>query len=136
MADIEHKGVLIFTLIYTIVTTIFLINLNQLNKILLDGGYAEHAFALLKFNDYQPLEYFFVTMILSIAGGILTYFLYGSIFRCDETSPLEFLVLIICFMLVIVFIILLIYFIQNPIFQAILTVLCLGGIGVTALNSR
>lgn len=136
MSGIEHKGVLIFTLIYTVITTIFLIKLNQLNDILLAGGYDQHAFELLKFHDFQPIVYFVYTLVLCIAGVALIYFLGRSMFRCGEANPWEFLLLILGILIVIVFIVLLIWFIQNPIFQAILVVLCVGGVGVAALSSK
>ncbi|MBC1431319.1 hypothetical protein HB952_05455 [Listeria welshimeri] len=136
MSDIEHKSVLIFILIYTVITTIFLIKLNQLNNILHARGYDQHAFELLKYNDFQPIGYFVFTIILCFAGGILIYFLGRCMFQCGEATPWEFLILLLGILIVIGLIILLICFIQNPIFRAILVAVSVGVVGVAALNIK
>lgn len=127
---------LIWTVIYTTVTVIFLIKLNRLNELLVTGGYDKHVFNLISYNDSQPLKYFGFTLLLVIIGGFLLYLL-GHCLRYEHQLTLwDIISLIMAMLSVITLIVLLIIFIQIPIFRAILTIGFLGTLGIGALVNR
>ncbi|WP_099221857.1 hypothetical protein [Listeria costaricensis] len=136
MADIRYVGAYVLTGIYAVITTIFLILLNKLNKVLLSKGYEEDPFALLAYNDGQPIKYFAFTLVLVICGAVLLYLLSRCIRFGRDVEPWEFILLVLLFLMVIISIVLIIKFICIPIFQAILAVCFLGVLGVCAFRGR
>lgn len=127
---------LVWTVIYTTVTVIFLIKLNRLNEFLVVKGYDKHALDLISYNDSQPLKYFGFTLLLVIIGGFLLY-LIGRCLRYESQMTLWDIISLIMAMLgVITLIVLLIIFIYIPIFQAILAVGFLCALGIGALVNK
>lgn len=121
-------------LIYMVITMIFLIRLNILNKILLEEVVSQNPFELLMYEKCLPLKYFVGAIILVIAGIVLI------IFRCDQMKKEnielgEMVCSIIILILTIMFISLIIYFINNPILRAVLMAVC-AAIGVLSLVSN
>lgn len=113
---------------YIGITTFFLYKLYRLNDILLSGKYDDNPVKLLMYNEYQPLKYFGMTILLGVCGV-------GSIFfyiHCVKEYDLTLAGMIAAGVFVIVAIILIIcllLFINNPILRAVflVTLLVIGG---------
>jgi Integral membrane protein (PIN domain superfamily) len=127
-------------ILYSIVTTVYLIYLNLLNNELLplkfgnpgaelsaeEAGWLDFPYHLdlLSYNDWSPAIYFGVAFILFSIGCILLW-LNGKTLRArfNSLSFVDCLLLVIAILVIIVFLFLIIVFINNPIFKAILSVL-------------
>lgn len=131
MTDKEYLKTLIPDSFYLIVTTWFLISLNNLNEIIRPlvkkDINAFQALKVLQYDNYKPLVYFFSTLILEVIGGLLIYwsmkFLrYYAYDQADRIISLLGILVILCLM------VMLIVFIKNPILKLILIVIFAGGL--------
>jgi len=113
---------------YLVLTTVYLIKLDKLNKELLSTNLGYSA-ELITYNNWSPAWYFGIALILGfIGGGIIMYRV-----RCIRYDVLEFdqmIFSIVAIVLVIVLIILIIVYINNPIFRIIIAaVSIIAGVG-------
>lgn len=120
--------------IYIAVSITFLCKLKQLNLYLIKHYSNKDAITLIGHNDYQPLEYFGLAVLLVVVGGFLIYF-FARYLRnsCSELG--ETICMLLSISIAIVLMLLIIRDINIPIFQAILSVLLFGGV-LSALLSR
>lgn len=122
------KKFLSLELIYALITIVFLVNLNGL-KTVLNANQFNNSFELLKYNNWSPIGYFFITFVLVLVGIVLIIKRTKYI-RNFDIELKEIVISILMCILVFVFIILLIVFINNPIFRAILVATgCIIGAG-------
>ncbi|MBC1292241.1 hypothetical protein [Listeria booriae] len=136
MTDSGYLTRTIMVFIYSTMTIIFLIKLNQLNKILLDRGDSENSLDLLSYNHGQPWKYFGIAGLLVIIGGLVIYFLFCYLMTGLEGNIFQALTIILFIILLIVLVVLLIKFIQIPILKAVFSVLCIGAIGLGMIYNR
>lgn len=110
------KFVFFLQIIYSVFVSIFLYNLDKLNKILL-LKYRDQPLELLSYNNYQPLCYFGYTVFWILIGlGFLIYHVRNMKSNLQESRFL----FIISLIGAVASIIALIVFIDNPILRAIL----------------
>lgn len=111
-------------LLFALVTTVLLVKLDQLNSVLNSSEYTDNAIKLLSYRNYLPLQYFGFTVILVVAGIFLVMrkanHIKNNTLCCGEITLSLFAIVI-----VLIWVGLLIIFINNPILRAILTVICL-----------
>lgn len=110
--------------IYVVITTIYLANLDKLNKGLLSMKF-ENSLDLLAYGDYEPIWYFIAALCLFVAGGAIVYWRSKSVFRRSLCFG-EIVASIISIIVIVVSFVLIYIFINNPILRAILAVVALG----------
>lgn len=112
-------------IIYYTVNIIFLYSLNKFNNTLLSISYGEDWRSILEYDEFKVLMYFIATVILLIIGVLLC----RNRFRMIKREDLEIndvLLYIISILITIIFIVVLINFIESPIIRIIIS-------GLTAL---
>ncbi len=113
--------------VYLLFSAVFLFKLRRLNDILLGKGLDQRPFELLAYDNYKPLQYFILAMILFFAGSVLIMINFRSI--RDEDLEFEDIVISAVAMLIIVFMLISLFiYINNPIARAVLTVAAIGGV--------
>ncbi len=121
--------------IFFVCSIFYLDTLKKLNKILLDTFSDESAFALLGYNDCQPIKMFALALLLVICSLGLIYFYVKNI-RFDAYNVIEVMVYFGCIIGLLIVDGLIIKHINIPIFQAILGAMVVGGIFIGAFNSN
>ena len=99
---------------------IFLFLLNNLNKELLTKFQVDDYINILMYDNKKPLYYFIIAVILGILATIDIVYRYRQVRYFEKNIEEIFLNLFAIFVMV-VLIILLIYFINNPILRAIIS---------------
>lgn len=129
------KGLMYLKLSYYIVSIVFLFWLNNLNSTLMSKYSENDAFGILGYNNYQPLLFFAIDIILVIVGVYITYRSCRNILEdLEYLFEIGYLVFIIIVGLLIVGF--LIHAITIPILKAIVTVIVSCGIIGFAMNSK
>ncbi len=111
---------------YVFSSSIFICCLNNLNRTLLEKYSELQVFAMLKHDNYKPLKYFGLTMLLVFLGS---WNIFCKIKKIRETD-LHFhekLFFIVSIFVTAVFIVLLFIAINNPILKAIIIAVFLIG---------
>ncbi|WP_071441742.1 hypothetical protein [Traorella massiliensis] len=118
--DRIKKFVEIFGLeiLYTVINTIFLLFLHQLNKELFSKYSNQEYLEMLMYQNYKPVVFFIIT-VLSIIWGIIIVKSRFKKFKYKDFEPIEILYAMLSFAFTAVIICLLIIAINNPILQAI-----------------
>lgn len=120
------KTILIFDAVYTVITALFLFFLNSLNNTLLktfaniDNEFLK-SFKLLQHNNWQPIKYFIVAIVLMV---IAAYYI-RHLWKCIKETHIEteeVLVAICSMILMLILILCIIYYIDNPILRAVMVV--------------
>lgn len=104
-------------IVYVAVMSIYLLQLNFLNKELLSKDF-KWAFNLLQYKNYAPLKFFAGAVILFFVGCVLVYLRVGHI-REKALSFEEIIVSVLAIILTIMLLILLIALINNPILRTV-----------------
>lgn len=112
--------------VYVAISTVFLVKLHKLNKILLSLNLTGNPFELLAYEEFKPLKYFIATLLLGFIGILLILRKYRHI-RYDILDFEEAMLSIIAILLIVSTIILLWVYIDNPIARAALIVFLIGG---------
>lgn len=134
MHDRRYLRLSIPLLPYSVITTIFLLRLRNLNNYLLEHFSDKSAIELLRYNRSQPLKFFVGAIVLTMIGGLLVYHFWKK--TADERLEIEEVLVVFCsFFASLIFILLIISAITIPILMAILTVLFIGVIGCSVLLS-
>lgn len=90
-------------------------------------GLDQRPFELLAYDNYKPLQYFILALILFFAGSVFIMINFRSI--RDEDLEFENIVLSAVAMLMVVFMLISLFiYINNPIARAVLTVAAIGGV--------
>lgn len=110
--------------IYLVITVIYLLKLNQLNKYLLMWGFKD-PFALLGYSGWKPVKYFVLASLLFIIGIIIEINGFQR-FKEPQNDLAEMILSIIAIIIVPLLLITIIILINNPILKAIL-----AGIAIT-----
>jgi|GEM_PF-2546895 len=110
--------------LYSLITTVYLINLNKLNKKLLAINY-DNPFQLLGYEDSTPLKCFAIALSLFFVGIAVIIYRIHSI-KYYAFSFGEILSALLAILVIFIFLVLVFVFIDNPIFRAILAVLSIG----------
>lgn len=118
--DRIKKFVEIFRLeiLYTVINTIFLLFLHQLNKELLSKYSNQEYLEMLMYQNYKPVVFFIIT-VLSIIWGIFIVKSRFKKFKYKDFEPIEILYAMLSFAFTAVIICLLFIAINNPILRAI-----------------
>lgn len=114
--------------IYSIITMLYLTQLNTLNKELLLENF-ESPMQLLVYDGWRPIKFFAMALVL-FGAGLVVLWQRGNQIRYGELTYCEILKSIFALILVMTFLVLIIIFIDNPILKAVMIV-C--GIGVAIL---
>jgi len=120
---------------YAIIVAIFLLALNRLNHTLLSLSAQNEVispFELLSYHNYEPLYFFLMAVVLTIAGVALSIDHIRQI-KHMELEYDELLATLLSIFINIFLIILLFAFINNPILRAIICVvfIVIGGLGLS-----
>lgn len=116
-----------YNLLYAVVTSVYLVRLVRLNEELLAEEF-DTSFELLLYKDAAAIKFFAIALGLFLFGIILIYM---AVKFWKKVECLEDAVAVILTVAVIVALLLtIIVFINNPIFQAILSVVLMVGGGV------
>lgn len=110
--------------IYSIVTAIYLVKLNKLNKVLSSERFDE-SIRLLAYNNWEPMKYFVIALCLFVLGGCIilrrvNYVRFKKLYFGEMVSVL------VAVMIMLILLILLFIFINNPILRAIFAALSVG----------
>lgn len=119
--------------IYAIITIIYLIRLNKLNKQLLSVKFG-NSLELLAYDDSKPIRYFVIALILFVVGGIIIYFRIKKI-QSENLCFRDMALSLVSIVIIIVFLMLLFVLINNPILRAILVVVA-GGIAAICAAAK
>lgn len=92
------------------------------------------SLALISYNNYQPVLYFCLAFLLVVIGGFLIYYYIRSMIR-NSLELGQALSVWVSIMAIISLIPTIITNINVPIFQALLSVVVIGGIGMVAFSS-
>lgn len=104
-------------IIFVIVMIAYLVQLNALNRELIFYGF-DSSFELLSYNDYIPLKFFGIAIILFVIGCILVHHDFCCLReKCDSFE--EMIAMFLAIGVTIILLILLIIFIDNPILRAV-----------------
>lgn len=115
-------------IIYIILTIIYLVKLNILNKELLSCNF-NNSFELLQYKNYTPVIYFAIAIALFFIGCFLEYRRFSCIWN-QENSFEEIMLSLLALLLMPVLLILLIALIKIPILKAIFTIVgIITGVG-------
>ncbi|MEC5317188.1 hypothetical protein NGF69_16620 [Enterococcus casseliflavus] len=117
------------------ISLVYLNKLKNLNKVLVDQFSGESSFSLLKYNDYQPVKYFILAVLIIFTSLGLGY-LYIKWIRFDAYQVIEVIVPFFCIIGLLFLDISVITHINIPIFQAILSACVFGGLVVGAISSK
>jgi hypothetical protein len=124
MRVIDYIEYLIWEIIYSIVTIVYLVKLNMLNQKLLSINF-DNEIALLKYADSTPVRYFILALILLVLGVVVAGRRWT--YARDNALSIEKVVATILAILVIVILLIqIIVFINNPILRAVCIVLGFG----------
>lgn len=116
-----------YNLLYAVVTSVYLVRLVRLNEELLAEEFAT-AFELLLYKDAVAIKFFGMALLLFLLGII---FISVAVRLWRKAESFEEMVSVILTVAVIaVLLLLIIVFIDNPIFRAILSVVLMVGGGV------
>lgn len=120
----EYLFFLKWELLYSIVTTIYLVSLNILNSEL-NAIHFLGPLELLLYEDSKPVHYFIWALILFIVGVIIITCRVMTVIR-EKVEYEEIIMIIIGIIICIILLSLIICFIDNPILRAILAVVSSG----------
>lgn len=104
--------------LYTVINTIFLLFLHQLNKELLSKFTSQQYLEMLMYQNYKPVVFFIIT-VLSIIWGIIIVISRFRKFKYKDFEPIEILYALLSLVFIAIIICLLIIAINNPILRAI-----------------
>ena len=104
--------------LYTVINTIFLLFLHQLNKELLRKFTSQQYLEMLMYQNYKPVVFFIIT-VLSIIWGIIIVISRFRKFKYKDFEPIEILYALLSLVFIAIIICLLIIAINNPILRAI-----------------
>lgn len=114
-----------YNLLYEVIVVVYLICLNRLNKELLAKKF-DAPFELLLYKDAAAMKFFAMALVLFLLGIILIYLaakLWKRIESFEEAVSVALTIVGIALLLILIII-----FIDNPIFRAILsTIFIVGG---------
>lgn len=110
--------------IYAVITVMYLISLDKLNKQLLSMKF-ENPLKLLLYDGSKPIWHFAIALTLFVTGGIVIYCRVKKIYR-ESLCFGKMIASLASVMVVIAFLILLYIFINNPILRAIFVVVGSG----------
>lgn len=125
---LRNKLNLILAFANTLVSIIYLVMLNNLNRNLLRLGLQDSPIELLMYNDKQALQYFMFALLFAVLSAILMYHYYRQLINHSEEEILDLVLLLILILLNIVLIIAIIILINNPILRAVAFFVALGGV--------
>ena len=119
-------------LVYTVVCIVYLGMLHNLNN-KLNAVLFNSSLELLLYNNYQPIKYFIVALVLAFIGGYIAYrkflILRSEVHESEDKLFGALAILIIAVMLVAILI-----GINVPILRAIFTVLIVGGLFISGVT--
>ena len=129
MSFVNYLGYLLPEEMYTIVTTIYLVSLNMLNKKLLLIKF-DNEFALLAYESYLPAKFFLGALLLFTIGICLIVYRIRK-YKHYELSFEEVMASFLAVLVIVILLVLLFKFIDNPILRAVITcVASILGIGI------
>ncbi|GAK31067.1 hypothetical protein WOSG25_070440 [Weissella oryzae SG25] len=114
---------------FAIFTVIFLIKLNMMNTTLNNIVDTSDAFKVIMFNNGQPALFALGAFLLVLLAVVISFWCWHRP-NYERYADSEILLAIISTILNIIFVILILIFINNPILRSIIVV---GGIGLIAL---
>lgn len=117
------------------ISLVYLNRLKKLNEILVDQFSGESSFSLLSYNNYQPVKYFGLAVLIVLISLGLGY-LYIKWIRFDAYEVEEVIVSFVCLIGLLFLDISVITHINIPIFQAILSLCVFGGLVAGVMNSK
>ena len=125
-----------YKVLYGIVVIIYLVRLNDLNKEILLQHLQDDPFATVQYNDYAPLKYFGLAVILFVAGCIILYIEIRMVKEGMVDELREIVITVLTFIICLILLGLIIKFITIPILKAILmcVFLIIGGAGLAAAD--
>lgn len=110
--------------VYSVITLIYLFQLNALNKELLLKNF-ESPFQLLVYEEWRPIK-FFVAALVFFGVGLVISWRGGNRIKDGDFTFCEVFIFIFALILVVTLLILIIVFINNPILRAVMIVCGLG----------
>ncbi len=131
---IRYVKLFIFELIYTIITVVYLFNLNSLNKVLLSNQLNYSVIEQLLYNDGLVITYFIIFIILFLLGLFIIMRNVKNI-RGTDLNFDEIITYLIAIIVVSILLVLLFVFINNPILRIITLGLALTYGSVTTMTN-
>lgn len=120
------RKILIIETMYIVPAIIFCALLQRLNKQLLTMN-TESSFALLRYNDYQPLWYFAIAVLLAAVGAGLVFYFSQQI-RCADLDFSAVIAALAAIAICVIAVVSIIILINNPILRAVIVAMtvCVG----------
>ena len=123
----KNKSIVVSEIAYVIVTTVFLFCLSDINKKLNKLFSPDDYLGIISYDSYQPFRFFLFAFFLFVVGVFIIYMLFK---KMRHTYDIEIDDIVLCFVLILmtlVFLILIIIYINNPILRAIFMLALLVG---------
>lgn len=122
-----------FEVTYIIISIIFMVKLNSLNRVLFATQLNDEPFQMLMHDNYKPIKFFALTLFFAAISICEIVFRIRKIRNFNlSTSDIFMNVMIIIIMFVIA--IVLFWLINNPILRAIIIVMGIGGAIVASIS--
>lgn len=114
-------------IIYVLVCSIYLWNLNNLNTKLLQLFNENDYIDIISYNNNLPIYYFVIMIFLTVIGVTIIVYRFRQM-RYQNLDKENIIINLISICLIAIFIILLFLFINNPILKAIFVIVTIGSI--------
>lgn len=116
------------TFLYLLISTFYLISLNNFNKLIIGKNYIE----IMTYNNGKAWFYLTFSFLLMILGASMTYWLWKSKLLVSTIDSI--ISLFICIIIIIIICISIIIYIQNPILRAAFIVILGGSAFASTIN--